>query len=345
MAPGSASDAALSGGGDPLVQAADWAAGGKGVALATVVSTWGSSPRQPGSILAVAEDGAFLGSVSGGCIEAAVIAEALEVIAAGRPRLLDFGVTDERAWEVGLSCGGEMKVFVEAAPPLEDLKSLVADRPVARVTDLETGAQALVRHDTVAGNLDLDTETIAAVRRALADDRSISLPGTGTPLFATVFSLPMRLIVIGAVHIAQALVPMASLAGFEVIVIDPRQGFASDQRFPDVRIRRDWPDDALVALGLDARTALVTLTHDPKLDDPALKAALASDVFYVGALGSRRTHAKRLDRLQRLGVEDDELARIHAPVGLDLGGRKPAEIAVAILAQIVAARYAKETRR
>lgn len=316
-------------------------AAGKGVALATVVSTWGSSPRQPGSILAVAEDGAFLGSVSGGCIEAAVVAEALEVIAAGKPRLLDFGITDERAWEVGLSCGGKMTVFVEAAPPLEDLKSLVTDRPVARVSDLNTGAQALVRLDKVGGGLDLSAETITAARHALVEDRSMTLEGSDAALFAAVFGLPVRVIVVGAVHIAQVLVPMATLAGFEVIVIDPRRGFASDQRFPDASIRRDWPDDALAALGLNARTALVTLTHDPKLDDPALKAALASDAFYVGALGSRRTHAKRLDRLKALGVSDTSLARIHAPVGLDLGGRKPAEIAVSILAQIVAARYGK----
>ncbi len=335
----------MSGIDDPLSQALAWLREGKTVALATVVGTWGSSPRQPGSMLVVADDGSFTGSVSGGCVEAAVVDEALQVMADGRPKLLDFGITDDRAWEVGLSCGGELRVFVEKAPSSDILHSLVTTRPVARVVNLEDGTQTLVSPQSVDGILDLDADFVEAARKALADDCSRKLAREDHSLFVAVFNAPLRVIVVGAVHIAQSLAPLASLAGFEVTVIDPRQSFASNERFPDITVRTDWPDAALAGLAPDARTAVVTLTHDPKLDDPALVAALNSDAFYVGALGSRKTHGKRLARLKARDISDQQLARIHGPVGLDLGGRKPSEIAVSILAQIVAARYGRETGR
>jgi len=213
-----------------------------------------------------------------------------------------------------------------------------AKRPVAVATDLATGAQALVQDADVSGDLDLDAGTLAAARARLAEDRSGVIEAGGRRFFVHVFNPPARLIVVGAVHIAQALAPMAALAGYGVTVIDPRRAFASDARFPDVALVGDWPDEAMAALSPDRRTAVVTLTHDPKLDDPALQVALRSDAFYIGSLGSKRTHAARLERLRAAGFGDAELARIHGPVGLAIGAASPAEIAVSILAQITAAR-------
>ena len=325
-----------------LVQARAWLAEGKGVALATVIGTWGSSPRPPGSLLAVNAEHDFVGSVSGGCVEGAVITEAVAAIADGKPRLLDFGVSDEQAWEVGLSCGGEMKVYVEKAPAANILEGLIGERPIALATRLESGAHALVRPRSQDGDFTLDEAALATARVALNENRGTTLEDPGGTMFVAVFNRPLRMIVVGAVHIAQALAPMAASAGFEVTVIDPRRAFATDARFPTIALRHDWPDDALAELRPDARTAVVTLTHDPKLDDPALIAALASESYYIGALGSRKTHAKRLERLRAAGCEEETLKRIHAPVGLALGGRKAAEIAVSILAQAVAASHGRD---
>ncbi len=209
-----------------------------------------------------------------------------------------------------------------------------AKRPAALVTDFRSGLQSIVYPDEITGDLDLAEESVAAARGALAHDRSGRIEDGGAALFVQVFNPPARLIVVGAVHIAQPLAPMAALAGYAVTVVDPRGAFATDRRFPGVSLTDDWPDQALAALAPDRRTAVVTLTHDPKLDDPALVAALRSEAFYIGALGSRRTHAARLERLREAGFDDTELARIHGPVGLSIGARSPAEIAVSILAQI-----------
>ena len=215
---------------------------------------------------------------------------------------------------------------------LQALLAARADkRPVALVTNLQTGRQALLDGTEVTGELTLGGVVLSRVERALAEDRSGTIDDTS--LFVQVFNPPLRMIVVGAVHIAQALVPMATLAGYDVTVVDPRQAWATDARFPDVTRMTDWPDEALQALAPDRRTAVVTLTHDPKLDDPALAVALRSPAFYVGALGSTRTHAKRLDRLREAGLDDAQLARIHWPIGLALGAKSPAEIALAILAQ------------
>jgi xanthine dehydrogenase accessory factor len=213
------------------------------------------------------------------------------------------------------------------------LQMLAQKRPAALVTDLATGRQTLIADDRSEGELKLGGERLAAAAEALAADRSGVLPGE-EQLFVQVFSPPPRMIVIGAVHIAQALVPMAELAGYEVVVIDPRGAWATTERFPGVTVTGDWPDEALARLDLDRRTAVVALTHDPKLDDPALTVALRSEAFYVGALGSKRTHARRLERLREGGLSETDLARIHGPVGLALGARSPAEIAVSILAQV-----------
>lgn len=221
------------------------------------------------------------------------------------------------------------------------LADRAAKRAVAVVTRLADGLQALVHEDDAAGELALAPEQLAEVRRRLRGDRSGALESAAGELFARCYASAPRLVVVGAVHITQALAPMAAMAGFEVVVVDPRRAFATAERLPGVSVTTEWPDEALARLGIDARTAVVTLSHDPKLDDPALIAALKSNAFYIGALGSTRTHAKRLARLTEAGL--GELSgRIRAPVGLDLGGRSPAEIAVSILAQVIQARYAAQ---
>ena len=208
-------------------------------------------------------------------------------------------------------------------------------RAVALVTDLDDGRKGLIDGgEVVAGELVLSTPALDAAEEALRKDKSGRLPEPENALFVEVFNPPLRLIIVGAVHIAQKLAPMAGLAGYAVTVVDPRRAFATDSRFPHVALRHDWPDAALTDLAPDHRTAVITLTHDPKLDDPALTVALNSPAFYIGALGSTRTHAKRLDRLAEAGFGDDALRRIHGPLGLPLGGRAPAEIAIAALAQM-----------
>jgi xanthine dehydrogenase accessory factor len=282
-----------------LERAAAWSEAGQRVALATVVSTWGSSPRPPGSQLAVSERGELAGSVSGGCVEAAVAQEALDVLRSETPRTLDFGVTAGRAWEVGLPCGGRIRVHVEPAPREllgRLVTALAAREPAERVLELEDGES-----------------------------------------FRLAIEPPVRLVIIGAVHLAQPLARMARVAGYDVTVVDPRPAFASAERFPDVTLERAWPAEALPRVGLDARTALVALSHDRRFDDPALEAALRSKAFYVGAIGSRKTQAALRERLREAVFSEADLRRLHGPVGLDLGAMTPAEIAVEILAELVAA--------
>lgn len=305
--------------------ALDWHRAGRGVAIATVVQTWGSAPRPVGSQLIIDADGAMEGSVSGGCVEGAVITEAIDAVADGKQRVLDFGVSDDEAFAVGLACGGEIKVLVEpvgTAISVELLERLVGARakfiPAAYVTDLESGGSSL--------------QSIDAYPDRFRQDRS-GVEEDGRT-FVAIHNPPLRMVIVGAVHIAQHLVSMAKACGYQPILIDPRPAFGSQDRFPGETILDEWPDEALRGLKLDARTAVVTLTHDPKLDDPAIVTVLESDAFYLGCLGSTRTHAKRIERLTEVGFDTDALARIHAPVGLDLGGRHPAEIAVSIMAQV-----------
>ncbi|HMM54680.1 MAG TPA: XdhC family protein [Candidatus Desulfobacillus sp.] len=213
-----------------------------------------------------------------------------------------------------------------------------AKRPVAVVTRLADGAQALLSGDEASGALALAPEQLAEARQRLLGNRSGTLEAGEGGLFVRCYVTAPRMIIVGAVHITQALAPMAALAGFEVIVIDPRRAFATAERLPGVTMTTEWPDEALARIGLDAQTALITVSHDPKIDDPALIAALASPCFYIGALGSSRTHGKRVARLTEAGL-GDRVTRIHSPLGLKLGGRSPAEIAVAALAQVIQARY------
>lgn len=309
--------------------ALEWHLAGKSAALATVIETWGSAPRPVGSQLVIDGEGRMMGSVSGGCVEGAVVEEALAALADRQPRLLTYGVSDENAFAVGLACGGTIRILVEPVGggglPVAMLtritKARAAREPLAYRIDLADWSRQIIE------GLPSDNAPLAARFRA---DQS----GLDDTLFFAIYNPPLRLLVVGAVHIAQALLPMANACGYDCTLIDPREAFGAAARFPGQTIRHDWPDAALHALAPDGRTAVVTLTHDSKLDDPAILAALATNVFYLGCLGSKRTHEKRLARLRDAGVTEAQIARIHAPVGLAIGARSPGEIALSILAQI-----------
>ncbi len=315
--------------------ALEWAEQNRGAALATVVQTWGSAPRPVGSQLAISGDGQIMGSVSGGCVEGAVVVEAQEAIEDGRPRILEFGVSDDQAFAVGLACGGTIRVMVEPlgvgnGPAPEIIRALVDRRRQRRPAALLTNTQTWERRLSDGTDDPLGGE----IRARMAADRSGFAPAPDDGWFIAIHNPPLRMVVVGAVHIAQALLPMARLAGYDVFLIDPRETFAAAQRFPGEAISQDWPDEALRALAPDSRTAVVTLSHDPKIDDPAIIETLNSTAFYLGCLGSKKTHAKRLDRLRAAGLDDAALARIHAPVGLSIGAKSPAEIAISIMAEI-----------
>lgn len=327
-------------------QALAWRRAGKGAALATVVQTWGSAPRQTGAQLAVSSDGELAGSVSGGCVEGAVTAEALEAIEDGKPRLLEFGVSDDDAFAVGLACGGTIRVLVEPVAVGDG----VTDAALAQLVELRATRAAVVAGVNVetweralftAADRDTDLGREAAAAVVAGKSRFAE---SDPNWFLAVHATPLRMAVIGAVHIAQALAPMARLAGYDVTLVDPRAAFAAETRFPGETISQDWPDAALQSHGLDPHTAVVCLTHDPKLDDPALILALRSDAFYVGALGSPRTHAKRVERLREAGLSQAEIARLHAPIGLDIGAKSPSEIAISILGQVTERLRRPETR-
>lgn len=224
------------------------------------------------------------------------------------------------------------------------LKARADKASTALVTDLESGAQTLVINGEASGDIEPGPALTRFVEDALAADKGMTADLQGTRYFVQVFNPPRRLIIVGAVHIGQVFAPMAALAGYEVVVVDPRGAFATEARFPMVTLNSEWPDDALEALDIDKRTAVVTLTHDPKLDDPALKVALAREPFYIGALGSKKTHAKRVERLTAAGIPKKTIERIHAPVGLDIGAVSPAEIAVSILGEMTGILHQKPTR-
>jgi xanthine dehydrogenase accessory factor len=300
-----------------------WHRQGLGAVLATVVETWGSAPRPVGSQLVVSGAGDMQGSVSGGCVEGAVVMEAAEALQDGKARLLEFGVSDEDAFAVGLACGGRIRVRVDPVGgeiTEAHLSELVAARATRRAVAEVVGPEG--RHLAGRGQYE---------DRFRQDRSGFEADGE---TFVAIHNPPLRLAVIGAVHIAQPLLQMARLAGYDVTLFDPRDSFAAAARFPGETVVSDWPDEALVAWAPDARSAVVTLTHDPKLDDPAIETALKSEVFYLGCLGSKRTHAKRVLRLEQAGFEATDIARIHGPVGLDIGAKSPAEIAIAILAEL-----------
>lgn len=308
-------------------QALAWHRAGKGAVLATVVETWGSAPRPVGAHLAISGQGELAGSVSGGCVEGAVVAEAFDLLDSGASKLLTYGVSDDEAFGVGLACGGTIRIMlrpvgagISEATLAEVVGAIEARRPVALVVDTGSWGASVVGPEAYP-------ERFRADRSGFEEDGRT---------FVSVHNPPLRMAVVGAVHIAQHLVPMARMAGYDPYLVDPREAFASAARFPGTAMSHDWPDEALTAWGLDARTAVVTLTHDPKIDDPAIGAALASECFYLGCLGSTRTHAKRVERLREAGFDAQAIARIHAPVGLDIGAKSPAEIAVSVMAEVTA---------
>ena len=308
-----------------------WAADGTPVAIATVVDTERSAPRQPGAVLAVSEGGDVVGSVTGGCVEPAVYGEAREVLAGGDPRLKTYGIADEEAFEVGLPCGGTVHIFVDRLDP--ELVAPIAEavreeRPIAleiRITGEEAGAKRLVG----PGDDGPAAQLLARGETGIVD----------TPegqLFVSSFAPRPAMYVFGAVDHAAAVAEIGQFLGFRVTICDARAKFVTRERFPDVdELVVEWPDKFLASAPVDERTAICVLTHDHKFDVPVLKVALETPAGYIGAMGARRTNEDRAERLRAEGVTDDELARIHAPIGLKIGSRSPQEVAVAVAAEIV----------
>jgi xanthine dehydrogenase accessory factor len=284
------------------------------MALATVVSTWGSAPRPRGSHMLVHQDGRFEGSVSGGCVEGEILDTAAKVIAGAPFSVQKYGVADDSAWQVGLPCGGEIAVMVQPVSA-EGFDPELFDR----ITEAREAGKALtVTTDLATGHSDLR-------------------PVETSEIFANRYDPPRRLLIVGAVQIAQSLAALAATLGIETVVIDPRGRFLTEERFPGVTLDDRWPDEAVAAWKPGPSTAVVTLSHDIKIDDPALVAALRSDAPYVGALGSRKSHAARLERLAAMGVTPEQLARIDGPVGIDIGAIGPSEIALSIAAAMIGA--------
>ena len=315
----------------PISVARNWLGKHDKVALATVVSTWGSAPVPVGGHLVVAPDGRFEGSVSGGCIEVDVITEAADIMRDGQPKLLEFGIADEAAWRAGLPCGGTIKILVEIlskadAPHLESiLEARRARRPHVAAIDLQTGRRRIFEAESAEGE----------IRERIETGESGILGFDEGDAFLQVRLPTVRMVIAGATHITQVLTSLAEQIGYDAVIVDPRTAFASVDRFGDTPTLTAWPEEGFAALGLDSRTAVVAVTHAAHLDDDALAAALRSDCLYIGALGSKKTHAKRLERLRAAGFSDSDLERIHAPIGLAIGAKGPAEIALSILAEIV----------
>lgn len=329
---------------DVLKAARSWIDKDGRVALATVVGTWGSAPVGVGGQMVVAADGRFEGSVSGGCVEGEVIAEAEDILAEGKPKTLTFGVADETAWQVGLPCGGQIKVFLErldkaSGPALLDraIDARSKRRGLLVKTRLDNGQREFFERDNDGGD---DT-----IREHLASGESELQDTPDGEIFLHALLPPARVLIIGATHIGQILAQLVKLAGYEVTVIDPRTAFAAETRFPGIRLDTEWPQDTIPKIGLDPYTAVVALAHVGHIDDEALKLAMRSECFYVGALGSKRNHAKRMQRLKEAGFSDAEIGRINSPIGINIGAQSPPEIAIAIMAQLVLALRGPRTFR
>ena len=309
-----------------LPTALEWHISGTGAAVATVIRTWGSAPRPVGSQLAVSGEGDIIGSVSGGCVEGAVIIEALNTLKTGRNVILEYGVSDEDAFAVGIACGGNIQILVEPVG-FGLSESIVADlvcrcqrrEPVAYSIDIKSGVNKVITLGINDGKKNVGTHT----------------SGFYGAEFLVIYEKPLRMAVIGGVHIAQPLVSIARMSGFAVVVIDPRSTFLNAIRFPNVELSNLWPDEALKAFKPDSRTAIITLSHDPKIDDLGLIEALNSNCFYIGCLGSKKTHSKRLDRLSKIVNSDVCLSRLHGPIGLNIQSRTPTEIAISIMAEVI----------
>lgn len=339
-----------------------WVADGRRVALATVVDTKRSAPQPPGTKMALSDTGAVTGAVSGGCVEGAVAGVAEQVLAGTAPsQLLEYGIADSEAWDVGLPCGGEISIWVEpydpGGPQARFAAAARAGERVALVTLLRgdagaPGAKLLVSADAgtdgTLGHAALDADAAAVATEALWTERSGLHERDDALLFVDVIAPPPSLVIVGAVDFAAQLCAVARITGWRPFVIDPRSRFATTERFPAAeQVIVAWPKEALAKLdAIDRTTAICVLTHDPKLDDAALAAALESDAGYIGAMGSRRAQAKRRERLVAAGVDPGLLdARVAAPIGLDLGGLTAAETALSIMAEIVAVRHGRSGGR
>jgi xanthine dehydrogenase accessory factor len=316
-----------------LDELVEWTKAGEDIALATVVETWGSSPRPLGSKMVVTRSGKMAGSVSNGCIEGAVFEEAQKVLKSRHPKIAAFGVADDVAFEVGLACGGHIEVFVEPLGPVHEqlIAMLRRDETATLRTNLLTGEADLVEGWTPSGS---------------------ELAHREGDLLVEPFRHPAHLVIIGAIHIAIPLHRLAKLMGYRVTVVDARAKFATRERFPEAdELIVAWPDEAMARVAIDNSTYVVILTHDPKFDLPALRSVLAEDPGYVGAIGSRKTNQNRFDALRAEGFTEEQLARVHGPIGLDLGGRGAEETALGILAEITAVRFGgtgssmRETRK
>ncbi len=334
-----------------------WHAEGKAIALATVTQTWGSAPRAVGAKMAISAEGQIVGSVSGGCVEGAVVEAALETLASGQPQRLQFGVADETAWEVGLACGGQIEVYVEALTPetIDKVAGWISAETGGALATIIAGDEAHLGQGLAVGldgraegsiSAELDSPILTLVASAIETraSRRAELPDAETVVFIDLLLPPPQLILIGGGHISVALAKLAKLVNFSVVVIDPRSAFANAERFPSADHLFDtWPQKAFDHITVTASTAVAVLTHDPKIDDPALEIVLKSSAFYIGALGSKRTQAKRRARFLEKGFDEAALDRIHGPIGLNIKARTPEEIGLAIMAEIIA-RYRGATR-
>jgi xanthine dehydrogenase accessory factor len=303
-----------------LSELTEWTEAGEEIALATVVETWGSSPRPLGSKMVVTRSGKMAGSVSNGCIEGAVFEEAQKVLKSGEPKVAAFGVADDVAFDVGLACGGHIEVFVQPLGRVHEqlIEMLQRDVPATLRTNLVTGEAELVEGAPSGSEL----------ARREGD------------VFVEPFRRPAHLIIIGAIHIAIPLHRLAKLMGYRVTIVDARAKFATRERFPEAdELIVAWPDEAMARLEIDNSSYVVILTHDPKFDVPALRSVLGKKAGYVGAIGSRKTNQNRFDALRAEGFTEDQLAGVHGPIGLDLGGRGAEETALGILAEITATRF------
>jgi xanthine dehydrogenase accessory factor len=327
------------------------AASHRPIGRAVVTSVWGSAPRPPGASMLATADGEMAGSVSGGCVERATVHEIGEAIGRGSSKLVSYRVSDERACEVGLACGGTITVYVEPAVRAELLAAArgPGGEVLATVVDGPGAGSAVRVHEDgrIDGSLGAPVP-VAQVRLAALDalgretsqTTTVESPAGAATVFLEVFARQPRLVIFGGVHIASALVPLARALGYHTIVADGRPAFLTRERFPEAdELILGWPEAAFAQIGLDASCFVCVLSHDPKFDQPALELALRSPARYIGAIGSRKTQAARRERLMAAGITAEQLARVHGPIGLDLGGRQPAETALAILAEMTAVRY------
>lgn len=325
-----------------------WQADGtEPIALATVIKTWGSAPRKTGAKMALTPSGKLSGSVSGGCVEGAVFDLGVEALQADTPQLVEFGVADETAWEVGLACGGSIRVWIAPFDPLYQAAAelMAQDAAFALVSVIGAGVhfgrKLLVTPIDQQGSIadTLDSQLAASARAAIQTGQSTTLTIDETELYIDVNLPAPQLIMVGGVHIAIGLTSMAQTLGYRTVIVDPRRAFGSDERFPHVdQLIQAWPKEAFEQLLINENTAIALLTHDPKIDDPAITQVLDSSAFYIGALGSRKTHAKRVARLKEAGFSDQQIGRIHGPIGLDLNAQNPEEIALSVMGEIVAVR-------